>query len=292
MMRGTTMITAGSMHAHLDFGDALPMLERLGRETVDVVFADPPYFLSGGGSTCKGGKRVSVDKGRWDVPLGPEAEHAFACRWISAVAHAVKPSGSLWISGTSHSIRHVHRAAVDTLGWQLQNEVVWVKPNPPPNLACRYLTHSHETILWLRKPGMRPGDIHFNYKAARRANGSRQVRDVWSDILPPTAAEKLRAGAVKRGGKLIGSHPTQKPLALLERIMLIALPRGGVVVDPFLGSGTTLEAAGLAGASRFYGADTTARWVKVAMARGQGLDDLLAERAANEAPSRRRRRAA
>lgn len=283
MIRGTTTITAGSTLASITYDDSLPMLHRLPVDTIDVVFADPPYFLSGGGSTCKGGKRVSVDKGAWDVPLGPEAEHAFACRWISALTHALRDSGSLFISGTSHSIRHVFRAAVDTLGWHLQNEILWVKRNPPPNLACKYLTHSHETILWLRKPGTRPGDIYFDYKRARAANGGKQMRDVWDDILAPSKAEKAR------GGK----HPTQKPLALLERIMLIALPRGGCVVDPFLGSGTTLEAAALAGAGRFYGADKAQRWVQVSLRRGENVEALLAERAANTSvQSRRRRRAA
>lgn len=280
MIRGTTTITAGPTTACITYDDSLPMLHRLAVDSIDVVFADPPYFLSGGGSTCKGGRRVSVDKGAWDVPIGPEAEHAFACRWISALTHAMKSSASLFISGTSHSIRHVHRAAVDTLGWSLVNAIAWIKPNPPPNLACKSLQHANETILWLRPPGRRPGDTHFNYAAARAVTGV-QMRDVWADIAAPSKAEKIR------GGK----HPTQKPVALLERIMLIALPRGGVVVDPFLGSGTTLEAAALAGASRFYGADKAQKWVKVSMRRGEAVDDLIAERAAN-APAPRRRRAA
>jgi site-specific DNA-methyltransferase (adenine-specific) len=281
MIRGTTTIHAGSTLASITYDDSLPMLHRLAVDSVDVVFADPPYFLSGGGSTCKAGKRVSVDKGAWDVPIGPEAEHAFACRWISALTHAMKSSASLFISGTHHSIRHVHRAAVDTLGWSLINSIAWIKPNPPPNLACKSLQHATETILWLRPPGRRPGDTHFNYKAARAIRGV-QMRDDWRDIPAPTTAEKVR------GGK----HPTQKPLALLERIMLIALPRGGVVVDPFLGSGTTLEAAALAGAARFYGADKAQKWFQVSLRRGENVERLIAERAAAAAPPPRRRRAA
>ena len=278
----TTMIRAAATDAALTVGDSSPVLYGLGAESVDVAFADPPYFLSGSGSTCKGGQRVSVKKGAWDAPVGAEAEHAFACRWIAALAHALKPTGSLWISGTAHSIRHVHRAAVDTLGWQLQNEIIWVKRNPPPNLSCKMLTHSHETLLWLRKPGQRPGDIYFDYKAARLINRSKQMRDVWDDILPPSKTEKARGGG----------HPTQKPVARLERIMLLSLPAQGVAVDPFLGSGTTLEAAALAGASRFVGADLSAKWIEVSIRRGQGAAALIAERAAEAPHTATRRRAA
>jgi site-specific DNA-methyltransferase (adenine-specific) len=285
MMRGTSIITAGNTCAHLACDDAVAMLHRLQPESVDVVFADPPYWLSGGGSTCKGGKRVAVDKGAWDRPLGAEAEHAFAVRWIGALTHAVKKSGSLWISGTHHSIHQVHRAAVDTLGWRVINSIAWVKPNPPPNLACKSLQHANETILWLAPPSAKlAGDTHFNYKAARAIHGV-QLRDVWDDIYPPNRAEKIRGGARMRrdpgtGERKLVGHPTQKPLGLLERIILVAMPVGGVVVDPFLGSGTTLEAAALAGATRFYGADLDHRWVEVSIARGRAVDDTRAELAA------------
>lgn len=262
-IRPATILTAGSTAVTLYRGDAAAVLTAIRSQfAVDFVFADPPYFLSGGGSTCKGGKRVSVDKGDWDVPISADAQHTFACRWLSALAPLMAWSGSVFVCGTSHGIRHVHRAAVDTLGWTLHSEIIWEKPNPPPNLACSTITHAHETILWLRPPGRRPKEIFFNYAAARALSG-KQMRSVWRDIAAPRPEEKARAGRRTVDGEVVVGHPTQKSRAIVERCMLLALPEGGVALDPFSGGGTTAEAAVVRGAVQFVGVDLDRHWVSV-----------------------------
>lgn len=258
-------LTVGSTSLTLHSGDAAAVMQTLAAESIDVAFADPPYFLSGSGSTCRSGTRARVHKGDWDAPRAAEYQHLFAVRWLAAMSRLLRPSGSLFVSGTSHSIRHVHRAAVDTLGWSLINDIVWAKPNPPPNLACTTLTHASETILWLRPPGRRPGETFFAYAAAKAITG-KQMRSVWTDIAAPGRAERSRGGG----------HPTQKPLALLERVMLLALPAGGAALDPFLGSGTTLEAAVLAGAAGFTGIDLEARWIRHAARRARSAQVVAA----------------
>jgi site-specific DNA-methyltransferase (adenine-specific) len=209
-------------------GDCLELLEAIEPESIDVVFADPPYFLSNGGTTCKSGRRAAVDKGAWDRSLGVEENHGFNQRWLSLCRRALKPHGTLWVSGTSHVIYSVG-FAMQQLGLKLLNEIVWEKPNPPPNLSCRYFTHATETVLWAARD--RKSKHHFAYSAMREMNGGKQMKSVWR-MTAPGKSEKAH-----------GKHPTQKPLALLERILLASCPAGGTVLDPFNGSGTTGLAA-------------------------------------------------
>lgn len=209
-------------------GDVVEALYRLERHSADVIFADPPYFLSGSGSTCRGGKRASVVKGEWDRPRSRASQYAFACQWIGAAMRVLRPTGSLWICGTSHSLPSALCAAEDS-GLELLNEVTWQKPNPPPNLACRQLTHSTERLLWLRPAG---AAHFFAYDLMREENGGKQLKDVWT-FTAPSGAERARGGG----------HTCQKPLALIERALRLSCPAGGRVVDLFCGSGTTSEAA-------------------------------------------------
>jgi len=209
-------------------GDAFSVLENLKDGSVDLVFADPPYFLSGGGMTCKAGKRVSVDKGEWDVPTTPEEMHRFNVRWLRLAFRLLKDTGSLWASGTYHNMFSLGFAVqYERLG-QVVNCITWQKPNPPPNLACRSITHSTEMILWVAK---QKGQHLFRYESMRREAGGRQMKDVWH-FGPPGQDEVA-----------FGRHPTQKPLALLRRIIMAASERGSLVLDPFSGYGTTLVAA-------------------------------------------------
>lgn len=212
--------------------DSLARLPLLEAESVDVIFADPPYFLSNGGSTCKSGRRVKVDKGTWDRSQGVEENHEFNLAWLAACQRLLKPNGTIWVSGTSHVIYSVG-FAMQQLGFKMLNEIVWEKPNPPPNLSCRYFTHSTETILWSARD--RKSKHHFEYQAMREQNGGKQMKSVWR-LTAPGKTEKQH-----------GRHPTQKPLALLERILLASCPAGGTVLDPFNGSGTTGVAAVMAG---------------------------------------------
>ena len=215
-------------HLRIFQGDCLDLLSQIPESSVDLVFADPPYFLSNGGITCHAGKMVSVNKGDWDKSRGPDANHEFNRAWLAACQRVLKPNGSIWVSGTSHVIHSVG-FAMQQLGFKLLNDISWVKPNPPPNLSCRYFTHATETIIWAAKNSK--SRHTFNYKLMKETNRGKQMKSVW-EIKPPEKWEKK-----------FGKHPTQKPVALLERILLASSNEGDLVLDPFLGGGTTLLTA-------------------------------------------------
>lgn len=214
-------------HANaIEFMDAL--IERHPDGAFDVIFADPPYFLSNGGITCHGGKMVKVNKGDWDKSQGPELNHEFNLAWLSRCQKLLKRNGTLWVSGTQHVIHSVG-FAMQQLGMRILNDITWEKPNPPPNLSCRFFTHSTETIIWAAKN--EKSKHHFNYHAMREINLGKQMKSVW------------RFGVPGKEEKRFGKHPTQKPVALLERIILSSTNEGDTVFDPFAGSATTGVAA-------------------------------------------------
>jgi len=237
--------------ARLYKGDCLEILECVPADSVDVIFADPPYFLSNGGTTCRAGKRTSVDKGSWDKSNGVEENHAFNHRWLSACQRALKPNGTMWVSGTGHVIYSVGYA-MQQLGFKMLNDIVWEKPNPPPNLSCRYFTHATETLLWAAKS--RKSRHTFNYDRMREMNDGKQMKTVW------------RMTAPGKQEKLLGRHPTQKPLALLERLLLASCPEGSLVLDPFNGSGTTGVAAVTLGHS-YMGIDLEQEYIDLTQSR-------------------------
>jgi len=219
--------------------DAVEAMRGLRDGSVDVIFADPPYFLSNGGSTCRGGARVSVDKGAWDQSKGLEADHRFNVGWLEEAQRVLSPSGSIWVSGTHHVIFSVG-FAMQGLGFKVLNQVTWEKPNPPPNLGRRTLTHSTETLIWAAK-GLK-SRYRFNYAELRAANGGKQQKDVWR-FTAPLKAERAH-----------GRHPTQKPVVLLDMVLRASCGPGALVLDPFCGSGTTGVAALRLG-HRFLGVD-------------------------------------
>jgi site-specific DNA-methyltransferase (adenine-specific) len=256
----------------LQAGDCLERLGGLPAESADLVFADPPYFLSNGGFTCQSGRRAPVAKGTWDASRGIEADHRFTRDWLEACGRVLKPSGSLWVSGTQHVIFSVG-FALQSLGWRLLNTVTWYKPNASPNLSCRYFTHSSELLVWAAP--RRPGKLRhvFNYPRMKALNGGKQMRDVWS--LPRAGEEELSpdgngrvwtATSPRAAEKALGRHPTQKPVALLGRIIEATAPEGGLVVDPFCGSGTTGVAALRLGRT-FLGIEQDSEWLALARAR-------------------------
>jgi site-specific DNA-methyltransferase (adenine-specific) len=232
-------------------GDALELLPKIASASVDLIFADPPYFLSNDGVTCQSGRMVSVNKGGWDRLESVGAMHEFNRAWLQACRVALQPNGTIWVSGTRHVIYSVG-FAMQELGFKLLNDITWEKPNPPPNLSCRYFTHSTETVLWAARDAK--SKHKFNYKLMRATNGDRQMKSVWQ-FTAPTGMEKH-----------FGAHPTQKPLALLSRIIEASSNEGDLVIDPFVGSGTTGIAATRL-KRRFVGIDTEAEFLDLAIKR-------------------------
>lgn len=225
--------------------------ERFPNGKFDMIFADPPYFLSNGGITCHAGKMIKVDKGAWDQSQGPELNHQFNHAWLSSCQRLLKPHGTLWVSGTQHVIHSVG-FAMQQLGMKILNDIVWEKPNPPPNLSCRYFTHSTETIIWAAK-NMRAKHV-FNYKLMKSFNSGKQMKSIWK-IAAPGREEKAH-----------GKHPTQKPLALLERIILSSTCREDLVFDPFSGSSTTGVAAIVTG-RKFIGSELEEEFIALSKKR-------------------------
>jgi len=254
--------------------DCIETLERLPPGSVDLIFADPPYHLSNGGTTCRSGRRASVDKGSWDRSDGVTEDHAFQARWLAACRRVLKPSGTIWVSGTQHVIFSVGYA-MQELGFHLLNTVTWYKPNAAPNLACRFFTHSTEILLWASPARLRPLPHRFNYRAMKAVNGGKQMRDLWAITERPEPAGEQVVWSLPAPGpreKVHGRHPTQKPLALLERVVAASAAPGDLVLDPFCGSGTTGLAAVRAGC-RFLGVERSVDYVRLAASRLRSSPD-------------------
>lgn len=212
----------------LILGDSLEILKQFPDKSFSMIFADPPYFLSSGGITCHSGEMVSVDKGAWDKSVTLLEKHIFNKLWLKECKRLLKDNGSIWISGTYHNIYSVGMA-LEELKYKILNNITWQKSNPPPNLSCRYFTHSTETILWAKKD--KKSKHVFNYELMKQINDGKQMKDVWTFPI------------ISKSEKKFGQHPTQKPLALLERIILASTNEGDLILDPFNGSGTTGIAA-------------------------------------------------
>ncbi|MCL2014714.1 MAG: site-specific DNA-methyltransferase [Defluviitaleaceae bacterium] len=240
--------------------NCLEILGNISDNSVDMIFADPPYMLSNDGFSCKNGKRVSVNKGNWDKSKGFDDDMIFHNAWISECHRVLKPSGTIWISGTYHSIYQCGYL-LQKNKFHILNDIAWFKPNAAPNLSCRFFTASHETIIWARKD--KKAKHTFNYEEMK--NGSfpddklkvpdKQMRSVWS-ITAPKNSEKKH-----------GKHPTQKPLDLLKRIVLASTNENDIVIDPFCGSGTTGVACKILGNRLFIGMEIDENYCEVAKKR-------------------------
>lgn len=209
--------------------DCFKVLKTIEDKTFDMIFANPPYFLSNNGITCSGGKMVSVNKGDWDNGLSVLEKYEFNKNWIKECYRVLKDNGSIWISGTLHNIYSIGMALEEN-GFKILNNITWQKTNPPPNLSCKTFTHSTETILWARKD-LPKVKYTFNYDLMKSMNNNKQMKDVWTTSLTKPSEKKN------------GKHPTQKPLELLEKIILASTNEGDLILDPFNGSGTTGIAA-------------------------------------------------
>lgn len=210
-------------------GDCMELLPQF-EFKFDMIFADPPYFLSNDGISVQSGKVVSVNKGEWDRSYGEDYINEFNYKWLSICRDKLKEDGTIWISGTYHNIFSVAHQ-LTKLGYKILNVITWAKTNPPPNISCRYFTHSTEFIIWARKNEKVPH--YFDYDLMKESNEGKQMKDVWN--LP----------AIALWEKTFGKHPTQKPLALLTRIILASTKPNAWVLDPFSGSSTTGIAANL-----------------------------------------------
>jgi site-specific DNA-methyltransferase (adenine-specific) len=219
----------------LVLGDSLELLKKISKNSVDMIFADPPYFLSNGGITCMSGRMVSVDKGKWDKSNGVEENFKFNLKWLGECRRILKKDGTIWISGTSHIIYSIGYA-MQVLGYKVLNDIIWYKRNAPPNLSCRYFTHSTEIILWAAKSDK--SKHYFDYKKMKELNKNKQMRNIWD--IKDTGPENLwEISAPGKKEKEFGKHPTQKPEELLKRIVLASTKGDDIILDPFNGSGTT-----------------------------------------------------
>lgn len=251
----------------LYLGNSLSILEKVPQESIDMIFADPPYLLSNGGFTVHAGKMVSVNKGKWDKSKGFEEDFKFQRKWIHLCRPLLEQNGTIWISGTYHSIYQCG-FALELEGYHILNDICWYKPNASPNLSGRYFTASHETLIWARKE--EKGKHTFNYKMMREGywpkdflkKPGKQMRSVWA-IEPPQAIEKK-----------FDKHPTQKPEALLKRIILASTDKDNLVLDPFTGSSTTGIAAHLFG-RKFIGIDTEKKYLDLSIKRYQYLQQNI-----------------
>ncbi len=241
----------------LYYGDCTELLSSMNQH-FDMVFADPPYFLSNGGISVQSGKIVSVNKGDWDKGVSPDEMHAFNLKWIEQCRELLTDNGTIWISGTYHNIFSVANA-LTSLGFKILNVVTWAKTNPPPNILCRYFTFSTEFIIWARKMARVPH--YYNYELMKAINGDKQMTDVW------------RLPAIALWEKTCGKHPTQKPLALMSRIILASTKKGDCVLDPFSGSGTTGIAANLLDRS-FVGIEREREYVEMSKRRRLEIENL------------------
>lgn len=205
--------------------DCFELLPTLESNSVDCIITDPPYFLSNGGTTCKSGKMVSVNKGKWDKRKGFGEVYSFNLQWIEESFRILKEGGTLWVSGTYHNIYTIGSIIDSIEDFRFLNNITWVKTSPPPNLSCRFFTHSTETILWIRKG--KKSKHFFDYDLMKETNGGKQMKDVWI------------IGRPKKTEREFGKHPTQKPEEIIERMVLSSTKEGDVVLDMFMGSGTT-----------------------------------------------------
>ena len=238
-------------------GDCMERLTKIEDNSIDAIFADPPYFLSNGGISVHSGKQVCVDKGDWDKGGTPEYVYEFNRKWLSLCRSKLKDNGTIWISGTHHNI-HVVMRCLQELGYKVLNTITWQKTDPPPNLSCKYFNFSTELIIWARKHEKK--SHKFNYETMKQLNGGTQMTDVW------------RIPAVSRWEKEQGKQQKKKPLRLLYRIILASTNAGDTILDPFSGSGTTGIAANLLG-RKYIGIEQDSSFVDLSVRRRQALEN-------------------
>lgn len=243
--------------------DSLSLIEQLEDNSIDAVFADPPYFLSSGRRMDIAGRNVHFEKGSWDRCRSTEEIDDFNGKWINAVRAKMKEDATIWISGTFHNIFSVERILVEN-GFKIINLVSWQKSNPKDIVDGQHLTFSTEILVWARKS--LHGRHCYNHELMVQMNGGKPMADVWKIPTPGSWERKC------------GFHPTQKPLRLLYRIILASTHEGDLILDPFAGSCTTGIAANLLG-RRFIGIDQSKEYLDYGIRRKQEIEDpVMAEK--------------
>lgn len=238
-------------------GDSLSLIEQLEDNSIDMVFADPPYFLSSGRQMDIVGRNIHFEKGTWDRCRSTEDIDLFNEKWIKGVRKKMKTDATIWITGTFHNIFSVERILIQN-GFKIINLVSWQKSNPRDIVDGQHLTFSTEIIVWARKS--QHGKHCYNHELMVQLNGGKPLTDVWK-IPTPSNWERI-----------CGKHPTQKPLRLLYRIILSATHEGDLILDPFTGSCTTGIAANLLG-RKFIGIDQSQNFLDYGIRRKQEIED-------------------
>lgn len=241
----------------MHLGDTVQVLSQMSQQ-VDMIFADPPYFLSNGGRKIQGKRLVSVDKGDWDRTESLESMEKFNQSWIDACKPLLKESGTIWVCGTFHNIYSVERC-LKNAGFQIINIITWQKTDPTPTWGKLHFNFSSEYIIWARKNPK--AEHYFNYELMKQLNGGTLMSDVW------------KIPTVGMWEKTCGKHPTQKPLRLLYRILLASTRVDETILDPFAGSCTTGVASVLLNRN-FIGIDKCKEFLNLGIRRKLEIDDV------------------
>ncbi|MEM9740438.1 MAG: site-specific DNA-methyltransferase [Pseudomonadota bacterium] len=260
-------------------GDCIDVMSRLPDDSVDLIFADPPYNLQlGTGLTRPDQSAVDGVTDHWDRFDSFDAYDLFTHQWLSECHRILKPNGAIWVIGSYHNIFRVGTVLQDA-GFWIQNDVIWLKSNPMPNFKGTRFQNAHETLIWAGKT--EKSKVTFNYDALKTFNDDKQMRSDWTIPLC-TGTERLKDGSGKK------AHPTQKPEALLRRILLATSHPGDLVLDPFSGTGTTATVAKALGRD-FIGIEREADYASLSRARLRATEpiatnDLQTMKSAKAAP--------
>ncbi|MGN0919407.1 MAG: DNA-methyltransferase [Alphaproteobacteria bacterium] len=248
-------------------GDCLDKLKEIPDKSVDMIFADPPYFMQTSGDLNRSdGTRFQGVSDAWDKFENLKAYDSFCCAWLTECRRILKPKGSIWVIG---GFQNIYRLGylMQELGFWILNDVIWTKPNAPPNFTGTRLQNRHETLLWCSPK--RGASYTFNYQTLKALNGGKQESSVW-DIGICIGPERLKG---KDGCKL---HSTQKPEKLLYKIILASTKPGDIILDPFMGSGTTGAVAKLLG-RHFIGIEREKKYIEAAKKRIEKVKPVLNE---------------
>ena len=239
-------------------GDSLQILSQISNQ-FDMIFADPPYFLSNGGKKIQGRRMVSVNKGEWDKKKSSDDIDKFNQEWINQCKPLLKDNGTIWVCGTYHNIFSVEKC-LRNAGFRIINIITWQKSDPTPTWGNLHFNFSSEYIIWAKKTPM--ANHYFNYELMKQLNGGKLMPDVWK--LPTVGLWE----------KTCGKHPTQKPLRLLYRIILASTKVGEIILDPFAGSSTTGIAANLLG-RKFIGIEQDEDFLLLGKKRKMDIENPL-----------------